>query len=185
MCIRDRPVGYQENFALRIFNRGPIKIHNKPSKERQFLIDIEFNSSPTMKLSQRGVILENHEISAINSKIGEQGYYRNEIRRIMKEANKLEYEGHKGFINILRAQRRGLISSEILDTTKFANIYSQLTLAYTEAKRLAEDALPEPMRSGIRQREYEKMNAEYNQKSGNLDQLYQDAGLNETLNIPK
>ena len=183
--IDGRPVGYQENFALRIFNRGPLKIHDRPSKERQFLIDIEFNSSPTMNLSQRGVVLETHEIAAINSKIGEQGYYRNEIRRIMKKANNLEYEGYKGFVNILRAQRRGLISSEILDSAKFANIYSQLTLAYTQAKVFAEDSLPEPMRSGIRQREYEKMNADYNQKTGNLDQLYQDAGLNETLNIPK
>ena len=103
----------------------------------------------------------------------------------MKEANKLEYQGHKGFVNILRAQRRGLISSEILDSSKFANIYSQLTLAYSRAKTFAENSLAEPMRSAIRQREYEKINSEYNQETGNLDQLYKDAGLNETLNIPK
>ena len=41
------------------------------------------------------------------------------------------------------------------------------------------------MRSAIRQREYEKINSEYNQETGNLDQLYKDSGLNETLNIPK
>ena len=50
---------------------GPIKVHDKPSKESQFLIDIEFNSSPTMNISQNGAVLENHEITAINSKIGD------------------------------------------------------------------------------------------------------------------
>jgi len=155
---------------------GPIKIHDKPSKERQFLIDIEFNSSPTMRLSQRGVILESHEISAINSKIGEMGVYQEEIQRIQKIADKLTYTApdgtvYKGFVNILQAVRRGGISSEILDSTKFANIYSKLTIAYSQSKRLAEDNLAEPMRSGIRQREYDKITADNNQKAGNIEEL--------------
>ena len=188
--IDGKPVGYQENWFIRAFNVGPIKIHDQPSKERQFLIDIEFNSSPTMNVSQKGVPLENYEIAAINSKIGEQGYYREQIRSIIKDANRLTYTGpngtvYKGFVDIVRAQRRGLISSEILDTAKYANIYSKLTSAYAQAKKLAENNLDEPMRSAIKQREYEKINSDYNQKAGNLDQLYQDAGLNETLNIPK
>ena len=169
---------------------GPIKIHDKPSKERQFLIDIEFNSSPTMNLSQRGVPLENHEISAINSKIGEQGIYQQKIREIQKDANKLTYTApdgteYKGFVNIIQAARRGGISSEILDTAKYANIYSRLRTAYSQAKTFAEDSLDEPMKSGIREREYEKVNSEHKQKTGQLDQLYEDAGLSETLNIAK
>ena len=174
--IDGKPVGYQENWFIRAFNMGPIKVHDKPSKERQFLIDIEFNSSPTMRLSQRGVMLETHEIKAINSKMGEMGIYQERINTIMKAANKLTYTGpdgtvYKGFVNIIRASRRGLITSEVLDTTKFANIFSRLTLAYAECKRLAEDNLDEPMRSGIREREYEKINSDYNQKAGNIDQL--------------
>ena len=183
--IDGKEVGSESNWFLRAFNRGPIKVHSRPSKERQFLIDIEFNSSPTMRMSQRGVVLENHEITAINSKIGEQGVYKQKIQEIMKDANKLEYKGIKGFQNIIRAQRKGLISSEILDHTKYANIFARLTQAYSQSKRLAENSLDEPMRSGIRNREYEKINADYNQQSGNLNQLYEDAGLNETLNIAK
>jgi hypothetical protein len=183
--IDGKPVGYQENFFIRLFNMGPIKVHDKPSKERQFLIDIEFNSSPTMNMSQRGVVLENHEIAAINSKIGEMGIYQKKIREIMKDANRLEYNGIKGFTNIIRAQRQGLVSSEVLDTAKYANIYSRLKQAYAQAKRVAEDNLPAEIRAGIREREYEKINADYNQKSGNLDQLYEDAGISETLNIAK
>ncbi len=174
--IDGKPVGYQENWFIRAFNLGPIKIHDKPSKERQFLIDIEFNSSPTMKLSQRSAPLEAHEISAINSKIGEMGLYQEQIGIIMKDANKLTYTApdgtvYKGFVNIVQAARRGFISSEILDTTKYANIFSRLTLAYSQAKRLAEDNLHEPMRSGIRQREYEKISSDNAQKAGNLEEL--------------
>ncbi len=174
--IDGKPIGFQENWFQRIVNLGPIEFHDQPSKERQFLIDIEFNSSPTMKLSQRGVALEAHEIKAINSKIGEMGIYREQIRSIMKEANRLQYTApdgtvYKGFVNIIQAARRGGISSEVLDTAKFANIYSKLTLAYTQSKVAAENSLDEPLRSGIRQREYEKINSDYNQKAGNIDQL--------------
>ena len=188
--IDGKEIGKEDNWFLRVFNRGPMKVTSRPSKERQFLIDIEFNSSPTMRMSQRGVILENHEITAINSKMGEQGIYKQKINEIMKDANKLTHTGpdgtvYKGFQNIIQAQRRGWISSEILDSTKYANIFARLTQAYAQCKRLAEDSLDEPMRSGIREREYEKINADYNQKAGNIDQLYQDAGLQETLNIAK
>ena len=104
------------------------------------------------------------------------GFYRKEIQAIKKDADRLIYNApdgtvYKGFVNIIQAARRGLISSEILDTSKYANIFSRLTLAYAQSKRLAEDNLDEPMRSGIRQREYEKINADYNQKAGNIDEL--------------
>ena len=178
-------IGKEDNWFLRVWNRGPLKVTSQPSKERQFLIDIEYNSSPVLRMSQRGAVLENHEVTAINSKIGEMGLYKKKLQGIMKDAAKLEYKGYKGFVNIIQAQRRGLISSEILDTAKYENIFTRITQAYTTAKRLAENALDEPMRSGIREREYEKVNSEHKQKTGQLDQLYEDAGLTETLNIAK
>ena len=108
----------------------------------------------------------------------------------MKKANNLTYIGsdgitYKGFENIIRAQRRGNISSEILDTGKFANIYSELTMAFVQAKKAAENNLPEPMKSGIRQREYDYQNANLNQQKGDLETLLKDAGLEGTLNMAK
>tara|TARA_R100001594_G_scaffold37414_1_gene67688 strand:- start:3519 stop:5027 length:1509 start_codon:yes stop_codon:yes gene_type:complete len=178
--IDGKRIGYQENWFIRAFNRGPLKIHDKPSKERQFLIDIEFNSSPTMNLSQNGAVLENHEISAINSKIGEMGLYQDAIREIMRDANRLTYtdatgKTYKGFVNIIQAQRRGMIPSDILDTAKYANIYSRLRTAYAEAKRVAENQLDDTMLAGIRAREYDLQNSEYNQKLGDIDQVKEDA----------
>ena len=183
--IDGKEVGKEDNWFARVANIGPMKFHEKPSKERQFLIDIEFNSSPMMRVSQRGAELENHEITAINTKMGEQGYYKKRIKEIMKIANNLTYGEYKGFVNIIQAQRRGLIPSDILDTAEYANIYARLKQAYSQAKVYAENNLDDPIRSGIREREYEIVNSKYNQKTGNLDQVYQDAGLQETLNMYK
>ena len=183
--VDGKEVGKEDNWFLRMINIGPVKVHSKPSKESQFLIDIEFNSSPTMNISQNGAVLENHEITAINSKIGEMGVWKRSINEIMADANRLEYGEHKGFVNIIRAQRRGLISSEILDTTKYADIFHRLTQAYSYAKRLAENNLDDPMLSNIREREYQRMSSVNNQRAGDLDQVYEDAGLQETLNIYK
>ena len=188
--IDGNEIGKEDNWFLRVWNRGPMKITSTPSKERQFLIDIEFNSSPVMRLSQRGALLENHEITAINSMIGKQGHYKREINKIMKDANKLTYTGpdgttYKGFANIIQAQRRGMIGSDILDIGKYANVYTELKQAYAKSKRLAEDSLPETMRTGIREREYIKQENDLNQQKGDLNQLYEDAGLSETLNIAK
>ncbi len=183
-------IGDEDNWFIRIWNRTPFKVTSKPSKENQFLIDIEFNTAPIIRTSQRGAILENHEITAINTEIGKRGYYKMKIREIMKDANKLTYKApdgtvYKGFENIIRAQRRGMIPSDILDTAKFAHIYSRLTLAYTQAKSDAEDNLPEPMRSGIREREYVLEQSNINQAKGDLNTVLDDAGLNETLNMAK
>jgi len=188
--IDGQPIGKEDNWFLRVWNRGPAKITSQPSKERQFLIDIEFNSNPTMRMSQRGAILHNHEITAINTVIGEQGYYKQSIREIMGRANRLEYKApdgtvYVGFKNIIQAQRRGLIPSDILDTGKFANIFNDLRSAYAEAKRLAEDSLPEEILAGIQDREFNNKMSNEDQKYGDINQVLEDSGLQKTLNIAK
>ena len=188
--VDGKEIGKEDNWFLRVWNRSPFKVHSQPSKERQFLIDIEFNSSPVMRLSQRGALLENQEITAINTEIGKEGWYKKEINSIMKDAERLTYTGpdgtvYKGFTNIIQAQRRGLIGSDVLDISKFANIYSRLTQAYTKAKSSAEDNLPEVMRAGIREREYERHTHIENQKKGDIDSVLDAAGLTDTLNMAK
>ena len=188
--IDGREIGKEDNWFLRVWNRGPAKVTSLPSKERQFLIDIEFNSNPMMRLSQRGALLENHEITAINTKMGEQGVLKQEINRIMKLAEKLTYTSpdgttYKGFQSIIQAQRRGMIPSDVLDSSKFATIFLQLKQAYAKAKRLAEDSLQEPMRSGLREREYNLYENNLNQKKGDIDSVLDAAGLTETLNMAK
>ena len=90
-----------------------------------------------------------------------------------------------GFTNIIQAQRRGLIPSDILDSSKYSNIFTELKQAYTKSKRLAEESLDEPMLSAIREREYALYEQNLNQKKGDINQVLQDSGLQETLNMAK
>ena len=188
--IDGREIGQEDNWFLRVWNRGPIKVTSVPSKERQFLIDIEFNSNPQMRLSNRGVLLENHEITAINTKMGEQGIYKQRINEIMKKAERLTYTApdgtkYRGFSNILQAQRRGFISSEVLDSGKFAEIFSLLREAYSQSKRLAEKSLPDEIKAPILEREFKLKTKVHNTKAGDIDAVLQSAGLTETLNMAK
>ncbi len=188
--IDGKEIGKEDNWFLRVFNRGPFKVTSKPSKERQFLIDIEFNSSPNMRVSQNGAILENHEITAINSEMGNQGLYKELIHDIMIDANRLTYTApdgntYRGFKNIIQAQRRGLISSEILDSGKYADIFNRLNAAYAQSKAQAENNLDPIILAGIREREYQLKTSNFNQRANDIDQVLQDSGLQKTLNIAK
>ena len=188
--IDGKEIGGEDNWFLRVWNRGPVKVTSLPSKERQFLIDIEFNSNPTLRMSSGGVVLENHEVTAINTEIGKMGFYKKKINEIMKDANRLTYTApngvtYKGFTNIIQAQRRGFIGSDILDIGKYRDIYNRLTQAYAQAKRAAENNLPPLIKANIRQREYEKKNSDYKQRVGNIYQVLEDSGLQETLNMAK
>ena len=42
---------------------------------------------------------------------------------------------------------------------------AELTMAFVQAKKAAENNLPEPMKSGIRQREYDYQNPNLNQQN--------------------
>ena len=155
------------------------------SKTQKIAEDDPVLDGETWKQSWTVTSLTSDEITAINTKMCEQGYYKKRIKEIMKIANNLTYGDHKGFVNIIQAQRRGLIPSDVLDTAEYAHIYARLKQAYSQAKKYAENNLDDPILSGIREREYEIVNSKYNQKAGNLDQVYQDAGLQETLNMYK
>ena len=188
--IDGKKIGYQENWFVRAVNVfSPIKIHDQPSPERQFLIDIEYNSSPNLKISQGGAILENNEITAIHSEMGKQGIFKAELQDIMRDAENITYTGsdgvtYKGFVNILKAQRRGNVSSEVLDSTKFQGIFNRISTAYDQAKALAENSIDVEMQTAIREREYQKKIQEDHTTYGNLDGLYEEA-YPETLNLIK
>ena len=138
-------------------------------------------------MSQKGVVLENHEIAAINSKMGEIGDYKDSLRRIMNRTNNMKYTSpdgvtYTGFVNIIKAQRQGLISSEILDHSKYGNVFNEIKLAYSQAKSYAEHQLQfgndaeQEIWASIQERAYQEDRNDYNMKSENL---------NEVLNIAK
>ena len=183
--IDGNPVRGNQSWYQRFVN-NVVKVGDKISPLNQWLIDIEYPITPSMNLSNRGALLEPAEQTAINSIIGKQGYYRDKLKKIKQKADNLTYTDpytgitYKGFRQILRAARSGNVSSEVLDIKQYRGIFTEITSAYNNAKRYAEASLADGnkaerlMYANIQAREYRLLNKKYNNKTGNLDALYED-----------
>ncbi len=82
-----------------------------PSPESQFLIDIEFDMLPQFNVASNGVAYTSSEKSELKALMGEDGYFKKELNKIMKDAADVRYvtpDGQriKGFVNIMRHFRR-------------------------------------------------------------------------------
>tara|TARA_B100000287_G_scaffold346744_1_gene334450 strand:- start:55 stop:2634 length:2580 start_codon:yes stop_codon:yes gene_type:complete len=179
-------------------SKNIVKLNDRPSPVNQWLIDIEFTGSTAMNLSNRGALLEKGEIEAINSIIGEQGFYKEELLKIKQRSDKLTYtdpsgKTYTGFREILRHARRGHISSEVLDHKKFKGIFDAITTAYNNSKRLAEESLrngnetQRQLWANIQAREFRLLNRKFNTEMGDLDAIYNDekTPIEETLEMFK
>ena len=160
----------------------PFKTTDAPGPENQWLIDIEFNHSPSMNMSNGGARLENHEITAIHTIMGRQGIYKQDLNRIKKRAEKLTYTLDngtviKGFRNVIRAARSGNIPSEALQHDQYGNVFNEIKHAYNKAKSLAEDGLGDydatakerEIYANIKDREYKVKASKSFQRSGDID----------------
>ena len=191
--VEGTPIGVEEDIKTRMWNLNRvIKISSQPSKEEQFLIDIEFNSNPSMRMSHGGAMLEPNEISKIQEIMGQQKFYKKELQRIQREADNLTYTDNngkeiKGFVNIIKSQRRGLVSSEYVNTAQYKRIFAKITTAYNRAKKKAEGALPIEMKVSIREREQARIRLQRQNEYGLLDDIQSEnyPGLNETLSLTK
>jgi len=92
-----------------------------PSPESQFLIDIEFDMLPQFNVASNGVAYTSSEKSELKALMGEDGYFKKELNKIMKDAADVRYvtpDGQriKGFVNIMRHFRRTGNTEESLET---------------------------------------------------------------------
>lgn len=155
-------VGYPESFMARIVNGvSPIKVYDEVSPERQFLIDIEFDSRPSFATATNGVEYTPKERSELFNIIGQQGFFRNQLKEIMADAKAIK------FVEKMKAARRKGIPSTEVDVNKFAYIYNRIELALSQAKRSAESQLSTI--ADVEQRVYDKQQREFNVERGILD----------------
>ena len=171
-------VGFPENYWTRAWNAyAPIKVSERISPEKQWLIDAEYNYSPQVATSTGGAELENSERSALSGKIGEQAIFNKELKKIIKDAQKITYRGREypflkgkvGFIEILKTARQYGVSAEDLEISDFAQIYSRLDRAFVKAKKIAESSLDPKILAGIKAREIKKEEIKQAAKSGDID----------------
>jgi len=93
-------VNVPDSFFARLRNTyTPWKESGKISPEKQFLIDIEYDATATLGTNGRGEPLSNEEQSEILNILGKEGYWRDQIRRVMAETE----GGAKGFRKRLKS----------------------------------------------------------------------------------
>ena len=86
----------------------------------------------------------------------------------MRDAEAFEHPKYgKGFVNILRNVRRGLVPSTVLKTEKFAEIFRRIDTALNEATRVAEAELSS--KDQIRQKKMDKNLRDYKTRKGDID----------------
>ena len=77
-------VGVPEDFLARMVNTYlPWKINGKISPEKQFLIDIEYDATPTLQTNGRGVDYTPEQKSDITNRMGEDKLFKDAIKSVM------------------------------------------------------------------------------------------------------
>ena len=107
----------------------PMKVHDGVSDERQFLMDIEYDSRPLFNKNTKGVEYTAEERSQLFSKMGQLGTLKKEIKRIMNSDEAQDWK------KTLLDERKRFGSA---DPKQWKNLYNQLDRAIRLAKREAE-----------------------------------------------
>ena len=150
------PIGFTENFFTRGWNAiMPMKVSDSITPERQFLIDIEFDSRPTFQTNGQGVQYSPEERSELFNIMGQQGYFKSQIQRLMKSKPAKEW---RKALNQQRQSGRP-VKAELWD-----NLYNELDRSLRAAKRMAEVELSNYQ--DVRRRQFETKAGEIKQQRG-------------------
>jgi hypothetical protein len=141
-----RKIGYSENVFVRAWNAVmPMKVYDGVSDERQFLMDIEYDTRPSFNKSTKGVEYTPQERSELYQIMGKDGYFRTEVNRIMATT---EAKAWRESIKTARG------NGSRVDPNQWLNLYRQLDTALDRSKRLAEVQLSN--REEVLRRQYEQ-----------------------------
>ena len=125
-----KPVGYSESFWTRMWNASmPMKVSEGISPEKQFLIDIEYDSMPTFAKAKGGISYTPEERSELFKLMGQQGIFKERIKSIMKRVDA------KKFREALKTARE---TGGQINERDFARVYYDIDIAMRRAIQAAE-----------------------------------------------
>jgi len=151
------PVGYSDNWFTRGWNAiMPMKVNGRLSPERQFLIDIEFDSRPAFQKSTEGIRYTPEERSEMYNIMGQQKYFRDALRGIMASTTAKDWKKR-----LTEARKRG----GSVEPKYWEMLYNEVEVALRNAKELAEFDMSNS--EDLALRAYE---AEYNKTNQQLGQ---------------
>ena len=141
--VDDETIGHVEGWAQRAFNAfSGYRLADKTSENRQFLIDIEYDSRPAMQKSKEGVPYSSEIRSAIYEQMAEDGTF----RRLLADIRK-----HKGPTYLKRMKdlrKRGYRSTDT-DSEDLLNLHSEIDSALRQAQTIAVGQLDEKHKRAI------------------------------------
>ena len=151
------PVGYSDNWFTRGWNAiMPMKVNGRLSPERQFLIDIEFDSRPAFQKSTDGIRYTPEERSEMYNIMGQQKYFRDELRRIMDSTTAKDWKKR-----LTEARKRG----GSVEPKYWEMLYNEVEIALRNSKKLAESQMSNAEDLALRayESEYNKTNQQLGQ----------------------
>jgi hypothetical protein len=113
----------------RVWNTfSPWKVHDDISPEKQFLVDVEFDGRPVLSTDGSGVKLTPEQRSDIQRIMGERGYYKREIQKIMNSTDGRAFR---------KAFRQAQAANKDVDLKDYRQLHVKLNRALRTAIRFA------------------------------------------------
>jgi len=162
--IDGKLVGYSENFFTRAWNAiSPIKQYDDISPERQYLVDIEYDSRPIFNKNRFGVEYSPEEKSELYSRIGQDGNFRRDLQAIMQ---RYPADMFRSSIKQAKTDRASNPNLPDIDPNLWKGLYREINQALRRAKQTAEINLS--TYKEVRNRSAIKRNDEYYQTRGEV-----------------
>ena len=156
-------VGYVEDFFQRGWNSfSGHKMADSLSPEKQFLLDIEYDSRPTFQKGDDGIEYTSEQTSALYYQIGKQGDFNKYLKTIMGLAEVEQYMS-----KMKRARADGKTSTEV-PHDEVSNIHSMVDTALRRAMKSAKGGLNQRLQDEISTAEREARMSKAAATKGNL-----------------
>ncbi len=164
--ITGKKVNEPSNFFHRIYNAmSPWKVYGGQTDLEKFLVDVEFDSRPSMLTNGRGVEYTPEQRAELYEIIGKDGTFARDLTRIMKE--------NQEFVTTYREAQAA--SSGIVDHRRWQNLHGRISSALMIARKSAEAQLTDA--EEIRAQQYQQNAVSEFSERGDIDQIQNVLGI--------
>jgi hypothetical protein len=160
--LEGQKVGYPENPFVRFWNANfPMKIYDgEISPQRQYIMDVGWDSRPIFEKGENGVEYTNDEQAALYEQFGKDRFFFDDVTDIMNRVPSQTY---------LQSMREQRANGMQVDASLWYDVHRDLNAAARKAKKLALASLDPSMLTEIRLREAAEADRQRRQRQGVAD----------------
>ena len=120
-----------DNFFVRAWNAySPVfKVGEEMSPEKEFLVEIEFDSRPQLNKNGNGIEYTPEERSQVTQLMGEDGLFKDEVKKIMNSKEGREFRRLYKEMNktgaVIDKDKLGLLQTKVNDALRRAQLYAE------------------------------------------------------------